>query len=247
MFLGNTLTVPNIVNLPGQSGGGGAFEYTAIDNSYSMEFDGAGSYFALGTGIGNQLGSSYNGVISISTWFYFNGTWNNSINDAIIQIGGNLSNNYGKIAIYGAASSLYVDTSNNSGFRVSAKIANVNNAPYSFSNRWVHLAVVWDLQNSSNSKIYIDGSVVDLTQPGNLNNWTTDTIDFTNKESWIGTYFNSTLTWNGNIDEMAIWTAALSENTIQAIYDTTANNPGKVADLSETPEGQPTAWYRMGD
>ena len=40
MFLGNSLTVPNIVNLPGQSGGGGAFEYTAIDNSFSMEFDG---------------------------------------------------------------------------------------------------------------------------------------------------------------------------------------------------------------
>ena len=25
--------------------GGGAFEYTAIDNSFSMKFDGAGSYY----------------------------------------------------------------------------------------------------------------------------------------------------------------------------------------------------------
>ena len=46
---------------------------------------------------------------------------------------------------------------------------------------------------------------------------------------------------------MAVFSVALSESTIQAIYDTTANNPGKVADLSETPEGAPAAWYRMGD
>ena len=61
-----------------------------------------------------------------------------------------------------------------------------------------------------------------------------------------GTTVNAGL-WNGKIDEVAIWSTALSESTIQNIYDTTANNPGKVADLSETPEGAPTAWYRMGD
>ena len=54
--------------------------------------------------------------------------------------------------------------------------------------------------------------------------------------------------YSGNIDEVAVWKdVILSEETIQAIYDVTANNPGKVADLSETPEGVPTAWYRMGD
>ena len=51
----------------------------------------------------------------------------------------------------------------------------------------------------------------------------------------------------GNIDEFAIFNTVLSANTIQAIYNTTANNPGKVADLTETPEGLPSAWYRMGD
>ena len=51
----------------------------------------------------------------------------------------------------------------------------------------------------------------------------------------------------GHIDEVAVFAGKLSEETIQAIYNTTANNPGKVADLSETPDGAPTAWYRMGD
>ena len=48
MYLGNYFTVPARVNLPGQFGGvTPPFEYTAIDNSFSMEFDGSSSiYFA---------------------------------------------------------------------------------------------------------------------------------------------------------------------------------------------------------
>ena len=42
--------------------------------------------------------------------------------------------------------------------------------------------------------------------------------------------------WDSRLDELAIWTTALSDETVLAIYDTTINNPGKVADLSETPE-----------
>ena len=58
----------------------------------------------------------------------------------------------------------------------------------------------------------------------------------------------TTSSFNGYIDEIAFWNAIeLSAETIKAIYDTTINNPGKVADLSETPEGEPAAWYRMGD
>jgi hypothetical protein len=63
----------------------------------------------------------------------------------------------------------------------------------------------------------------------------------------IGSYDGASNFFLGKADEAAIWSTVLSEETIQAIYDATANNPGKVADLSETPEGQPTAWYRMGD
>jgi len=46
----------------------------------------------------------------------------------------------------------------------------------------------------------------------------------------------------GHVDEVAVFASKLSEETIQAIYDTTANNPGKVADLSETPEGDGIEW-----
>ena len=51
----------------------------------------------------------------------------------------------------------------------------------------------------------------------------------------------------GNLDEIAVWNTDISEGTIEAIYNTTNDNPGKAADLLETPEGAPVAWYRMGD
>ena len=47
------------------------------------------------------------------------------------------------------------------------------------------------------------------------------------------------------LDEVAIWNDKLSQSTIEKIYNTTNDNPGKVADLSETPEGAPLAWYRF--
>ena len=67
MFIGIGTPIPVIANLPGPSrpGGGGPFEYTPIDNSFSMEFDGAESYFQ-----GPDISSLDNAsAFSISFWF----------------------------------------------------------------------------------------------------------------------------------------------------------------------------------
>ena len=65
------MPIPDLSNLPGPSrpggGGGGAFEYTAIDNSYSMEFDGTASYF----NIARQQSLGITDSISISVWAKF--------------------------------------------------------------------------------------------------------------------------------------------------------------------------------
>ena len=237
MFIGMGMPIPDLSNLPGVSrpgkpGGGGAFEYTAIDNSFSMEFDGASSYITAGTTLGDSLGSSYTGSITFSTWIRPDIT---NGNDGIFSIS-NLSNSYGAISIMIASNTLYVYT--NAGSTLAASISSIS----SWVNNWKHLTIVWDVSNSSKSKIYVDG--VDTTTGGS---WSTGTANFSGLTTAIGTYYNTTLNWDGKIDEVAIWSTALSENTIQAIYNTTANNPGKVADLSETPEGVPAAWYRMGD
>lgn len=52
---------------------------------------------------------------------------------------------------------------------------------------------------------------------------------------------------DGYIDELAIWNTALPESTFDGIFQCTVDNPGQVANLNETPEGAPLAWWRMGD
>jgi len=55
----------------------------------------------------------------------------------------------------------------------------------------------------------------------------------------IGRYNAGQYTFNGNIDEVAVWDSALSAGTIADIY-----NSGVPTDLSSL---SPVAWWRMGD
>ena len=242
MYLGNSLTVPNIVNLPGQGGGGGAFEYTAIDNSFSMEFDGV-SYFALGglPYLNNQT------AMTVSAWVYWDGT---VINQRIIMDNANnaghfdftLNNLGGSVSPIGLMVGIRANSSSVGYVRTSGEVF--------FKNGWHHLAFTYDGTQSGHVdkiKIYLDGAPQTLSTGGGTN---PSQLYNSDGNGAIGTYVYSggtTAGWDGKIDEVALWASALSEETIQAIYDTTANNPGKVADLSETPEGAPAAWYRMGD
>ena len=238
MYLGNSLTVPNIVNLPGQGGGGSAFEYTAIDNSFSMLFDGAASYYNVNSLISGLSGQ---GAGTISMWWkpvdatplqsthYFTVSSTTVTNDYFSM--GNLSN--------GKFYAQLKDNNNNQWVLETDAIA--------FSdNTWSHVVLT---QNGTEPEVYINGVKPAQSFSVDVNRnrwWNYITIEQINIGAIIWSGGTATRT-EGKIDELAVWTSALSEETIQAIYDTTANNPGKVADLSETPEGQPTAWYRMGD
>jgi len=68
MFIGVGLPIPRRSNLPGQSGGT-AFEYTAIDNSYSMLFDSAsGTIVNAGGADGSGIDLQYNKAFSSCAW-----------------------------------------------------------------------------------------------------------------------------------------------------------------------------------
>ena len=228
MFIGIGTSVPEISNLPGPSrpggGGGGAFEYTAIDNSYSMKFDQASnSYFEITDEI---FGGATAFTISV---------WCNSISYGADRpiLAQWFGNNPGLFLLYHDAPSGWRVLFNTSAGQRSFQ-SSITGSP----NVWQHLVCRWD---GSEIKFFLNKTTTDTGSAvgGNMTN--TNSL-------YIGADVGlSTRDWHGNLDELAIWTTALSDETIEAIYDTTANNPGKVADLSETPEGQPTAWYRMGD
>ena len=100
---------------------------------------------------------------------------------------------------------------------------------------WKHIVFVAD---GSTSYIYVNGSL-DATG-GNKIQASANVSDFV-----IGARANNSFNYQGQLDEIAIFNVALSPENIEKIYNTTNNNPGKVADLTETPEGAPIAWYRF--
>ena len=215
-----------------------AFEYTAIDNSFSMEFDGVASYYnadALSSGLTAQA----NGTVSM-WWKPVDHTPPTS--NCLFSIASTtVTNEY--FAMYNLDNGkLYAQLKDN-GFNY--WVLQTDAIAFA-TNTWTHVAIT---HNGVKPELYINGSKPLQSFVSELDKarwWDDISIQKVNIGALIISSGTSGYS-NGHIDEVAIWTSALSEETIQAIYDTTANNPGKVADLSETPEGTPAAWYRMGD
>ena len=219
MLVGIGSTIPRIANLPGSSrpggGGGSPFEYTAIDNTYSMEFDGTGYIKTNVVNTGNE--------VSVSFWIKASGTGTQQV------LGASSVGLFRYFGTLGADSRLFIYDSG----AWKPVIGAVRDG------QWHHCALVYD-NTTKEIKGYRDGA-----------------LDFT--VTLLGTYSDLGLLsigryaltdqryLIGSLDEVALWNTKLSEGTIEAIYNTTNDNPGKAADLTETPEGVPIAWYRMGD
>jgi len=248
MFIGMGIPIPDLSNLPGVSrpgkpGGGSAFEYTAIDNSFSMEFDGAASYF----NIARQQSLGITDSISISVWAKFPLNYNGGPNPrraTIVSedIVGEPGRNFNFRFQGGSTPKRIVfEFWNTDGTQNTLDVPNASLV----DNQWHHIVATYDgTTNTDGINVYIDtvktsGTALStgIRSTSNVGTTIGATRDYLPREFL-----------QGNLDELAIWSGSvISESTVQAIYDTTANNPGKVADLSETPEGVPTAWYRMGD
>ena len=253
MFIGIGTPIPIIANLPGPSrpgSGGSSFAYTPIDNSFSMEFDGSSSIYFAGDIDTLTAAPSF----SISVW----------IKPTVVPIPtteyifSKYLANGDRIEIYiGGNGATFVNSSGNTlSYRSQSFLQTGVPAPV---NGWYHLAMVFDgsqtdsdlqTQNNKRLKCYVNGvaSTTNVTS-----NQQTQSANLTNRYAYIGTRnrFNTVApdsgVYDGYIDELAIFAQPLSEETIQAIYDATINNPGKVANLNQTPGAEPAAWYRMGD
>ncbi len=111
---------------------------------------------------------------------------------------------------------------------------------YSFStSTWYHLAFVYNEAEASNAdkmKVYVNGALQTNTISGSaLTSLNSSIASF--EIGKLGGYTANK--FNGKIDEVAIFTSALSPSDISAIY-----NSGVPDDLTSY---SPTAWYRMGD
>ena len=217
---------PYPVSFIGDSAGGTPFE-----NLYSMAFDGVDDYMDCGNI------SALNGVTE-ATWmgwfkrsgtsnYYLFGTWGTTAGEkqfVPLQNGGVT----GSIVVYMATSTGVQKTMYKHTYDVTATIGN-----------WHHYAFVYNEAEASNAdkmKVYMDGVELANTLSGAaLTSLNSSTASF--EIGKLGGY--TTNEFNGNIDEVAIFTSALSPSDISAIY-----NSGVPDDLTSY---SPIAWYRMGD
>ena len=102
---------------------------------------------------------------------------------------------------------------------------------------WHHFVLSYDgtLSGASRAKVYIDGSALTnqgFSAPTSLSTTSTNLL--------IGNTGNVVTHWNGEIDEVSLWTKALSSSEVTDIY-----NSGVPTDL--TGEAGLAHWWRMGD
>jgi len=183
-----------------------------IANNFSMEFDGVSSYVNAGD-LSILSGAT---AVSVSLWFNRDTTTNQfllDLKDGSSRIG---------LQLY-LSNSIYFYVNNKSYFHSSSPSIN----------QWYNLVYVFNGSGGTNAdklKMYLNG--VELT--GGTYSGTIDSAigAFTSSMTSNIGRIPSTSYFNGKIDEVAIWNAALSSDAVQEIYNATYNNTGKVLDLN---------------
>jgi hypothetical protein len=197
----------------------------ATYNYRSIEFNGTDEYADCGTGLGDALGDNYAGDLSVSLWFKADVT---SGDDGMFEIGP-FAGAYGEINVSLASNHLRFKLNGGGWTRLAA---------FTDTASWHHLVCIYATGSESDSKMYLDG--VDQTALGTEGTFPSSAdMDFDGLKTIIGAYVSSTYPFDGNIDEVAVFTSELSAAQVLAIY-----NGGLPFDISEF---SPLGWWRMGE
>ena len=168
----------------------------AINNIYSIDFDGVDAFIDVGAGVIDKDEGTY------SLWAKLDET---SSNGTLIRFGAD-SNNYAQIMYANGSSQLRMTYKASGG----TKNATATDA-IEGDGKWHHIAGVWS-KSSDHIKIYIDGVLKDTTS---------GLEDFVGSptEGNIGSNTESGNYFEGLIDEVSIFNAELSASVINEIYN----------------------------
>tara|TARA_Y100001973_G_scaffold36126_1_gene54411 strand:+ start:1844 stop:2500 length:657 start_codon:yes stop_codon:yes gene_type:complete len=202
-------------------------ELELIDNDFAMEFDAASSQYVTLSEI--NLGSQQ----TISFWI---NRVANSVASAFL--GGN--NGWGTTGI-----AIYAESNNFLYFQVNGISAGSKNFGNVFGTRpagnWYHICLSRD---GDSTTLYVNGASVSTKTGFGTGDLKIDTIGAA-KHTGTGAY---NYEFDGDMDEVAIWSRALEATDIQTIYNATNDNPGKCANLWSGGLGTGLVyWNRMGD
>lgn len=183
----------------------------AFASTQSFSFDGIDSKFTIEP---ITLASSY----TISAWAKRDSTSNNEF-----LLGNNATFGYG--AYFNGTNAIYFkQDSGNTTFNNSAITTALARTD------WVNWVFVKD-SSAGTISIYVDGTLAQsVTSALGMTNLTAIGGDGTAATNYI---------WDGNIDEVAIFSSALTSGNISTIYGS-----GTPSDLTSL---NPSVWYRMGE
>ena len=202
-------------------------ELELIDNDFAMEFVATDSQYVTLSEI--NLGSQQ----TISFWI-------NRVANGVASAFFGGSNSWGTTGI-----AIYVETNNILYMSVNSLPSLYKNFGNVFGTRpagnWYHICISRD---GDSVILYVDGVSV-ITETGfGTGDFKIDTIGAArHTATGVANY-----EFNGDMDEVAVWSRALEATDVATIYNATNNNPGKCANLWSGGLGTGLVyWNRMGD
>ncbi len=225
-------------------GGSGSFmtrwkNWIAFSSTHSFNFDGSNDY--LNCGSDSSLDDIWAGGGTLSAWIYPNSDGESNFGMIANKRGG------------GSVGWIFHLNDESSGscdlrfyqYRATTAGDWITTSREVTINAWNHIVISFDSDNTSNNpSIYVNGTLVSLTQTGSQSGAiASDASKDLNIGGEAGAY-----TFDGLIDEVAIWDVALDSSDITSVY-----NNGKIIDLSKSASygtdrtGNLKLWLRCGD
>ena len=220
--IGSNSTTKNVTS-------GAVLAPSTTTNTSTLSFNGTNSYVQAASTSDFAFGTS---GYSISLWFKPNGT-NSGLSNAGVNILDMRSTSTSE-----PVPSLWVRTDGTNGFiKLLVELNYKAQATVTLnSGSWYHLIVTND---GSNSKIYLNGNTTPIASG-------IDTTNYVAGPLLIGKFYaNNSYSFNGEIDEVAIWNTNLTSCDVAGIYQASSN--GITADLSTVYPSNLKYYNRMGE
>lgn len=202
--------------VPASGGGGG------VSNTYSLDFDGTDDY------VSTELSVAGESELSVSAWVKLD-TVSATKGFVAQYVGG--GNRAFRLAHFPSLSSMWFEVYGSNSY-AGYKDTSIT------TGTWYHVAGVF---SQSSCVCYVNG--VASTTTAGLHNSATGNVATCTDNIDIGRMGNTDY-MDGNIDEVGVWTSALSASDITAIYN--SGVPTDISTIGNSGSG-PNAWYRMGD
>lgn len=221
--------MPMQISISNAIGGGGSQGGTpSFSSTKSFQFDGVTDFFE---GVGNYTELDAQTKATFSIWI--KPTYASAKNGILFHVPRNTQTSRSQFLCY-------LDTSNRIRWSMTSQSTYLySNTSAITLNQWNHILICVDLIAVDKAKIFINGndetSLVNLT----ATQFDTSSGDLLIAEETKG-YLDP---FDGNIDELAIWSGTDQRANIAEIY-----NGGVPNDLNTLPTApQPTTWQRMGE